>query len=201
MANKAQKAAAAAKAARKAAATPSTPEASSAAAPVAAPTIDKSAEVAGAAQSTVFVVSKLPRGIYLQLFSFVDQQVQVMGGGTRTQRLPMRMPEKVRIRPAVLGFGLIPAYPIIDGWSITRDVPADFWRKWVEQNPGLDIVQKGLIAGFDTEAEAMSYARERGDMRTGLEPLAQDKDPRVMTTNNQNVGDVEIDDETPRPKK
>lgn len=197
---RAQKAAAkaAAKAAERAA-NPN-PAAASAAPEVQAPVIDKSKKVAGAAQSTVFVVSRVTRGLYLQLFSFVEQQVPVMGGGTQLRRMPMRMPDKVRIKPTTLGFGLIPNYPIVDGWSITEGVPSDFWRKWIEQNPELDIVKEGMIAAFETEADARAYAKERPFQRTGLEPLSQEKDPRIQTANNQNVSDVDIDDETPRPK-
>lgn len=197
-AQKAADAAKAAAAARKAEATPT--ETAAGTATVEAPTIDKSKKVAGEAQSTVFVVSKMPRGLYLQLFEFVEQNVPVMGGGTQLRRMPMRMPEKIRIKPAVLGFGLIPAYPMESGFSITRGVPANFWRKWLEQNPKLEIVEKGLIAGFDTEEDARAYCREYAELRTGLEPLLQDKDPRIQTSMNANVGDVEIDDETPRPK-
>lgn len=176
------------------------PAAAVAASEVAAPTIDKSKKVAGGAQSTVFVASKITRGLYLDIFQPTEQTRRVVGGGIERFTQQMRLPERVRIKPAVLGFGLIPAYPIVEGFSITRNVPASHWRKWVEQNPNYEPYTMGLIRAFDTEADAIAYAREHGKLRTGLEPLAQDKDPRVGTSNHQNVGDVEIDDETPRPK-
>lgn len=177
------------------------PIAAGAAGGVTAPAIDKSKKVAGAAQSTVFVVSRVTRGLYLQLFTIVEQKVRVMGGGMDVQKMPMRLPEKVRIKPTTLGHGLIPNYPIVDGWSITEGVPSDFWRKWLEQNPELDIVKSGMIAAFDSEVDARRYAKDRPFMRTGLEPLAQEKDPRVATSNHANVGDIDIDSETPRPKQ
>jgi hypothetical protein len=59
----------------------------------------------------------------------------------------------------------------------------------------------GILRAFDTEAEAIAYAKEHRELRTGLEPLNQDGDPRVATSMNSNVGDVDIDDETPRPKQ
>lgn len=198
---RAQKAAAKAKALKQAAlAAPSNEAAADSAPVVAAPAIDKSKKVAGAAQSTVFVASKVPRGLYLQLFEFVTMDVKVLGGGVDKRVQPMRLPEKVRIRPAILAPGLTPAYLMVDGFSITDGVPADFWRKWMEQNEKLEIVESGLIRGFDTQAEAIAYAKEHAGMRTGLEPLSQEGDPRVQTSMNENLGDIEIDSDTPRPK-
>lgn len=177
----------------------STPTAS-AAAGVAAPVIDKSKKGAGANQSVVFVASKITRGLYLDIFQPVQMSRRVVGGGVENYTQQMRLPDRIRIKPAVLGFGLMPNYPIVDGFSITRDVPADHWRKFVEQNSNYEPLTSGILAAFDTEADAIAYAREHKELRTGLEPLAQDADPRVQTSNNANIGDVDIDDETPRPK-
>lgn len=170
-------------------------------APIAAPTTKDTTKTAGANQSVVFVVSKITRGLYLDIFNPIVQKVPRRGGGFDEVTTQMRMPERIRIKPAVMGFGLIPNYPIIDGFSITRDVPAAHWRKWVEQNSNYEPYTMGILRAFDTEAEAIAYAKEHRELRTGLEPLNQDGDPRVATSMNSNVGDVDIDDETPRPKQ
>lgn len=203
-AQKAAAAAKAAKAARKAA--PETPEAAAAAAnasvpasTAAAPTIHKPDKVAGENQSVVFIASKIPRGLYLDIFKRVEQVVPTKGGFEK-QVSQMRTPDRIRVKPAVLAAGLTPTYPIVSGFSITRGVPAAHWRAWVEQNPQYEPYTMGLVRAFDSEADAIAYANEYEGMRTGLEPLNQDKDDRVMTSNSQNVGDVEIDSETPRPK-
>lgn len=168
---------------------------------VTAPTIDKSKKTAGENQSVVFVASKITRGLYLDIFQPTEMTRRVVGGGVEKFTQQMRLPERIRIKPAILAFGLIPNYPIVDGFSITRDVPANHWRKFVEQNPNYEPLTSGTLRAFDTEADAIAYAKEHKELRTGLEPLSQDGDPRIQTSNNNNVGDVEIDDETPRPKQ
>lgn len=180
----------------------STSESAAGTAPeVAAPTVKETGKVAGANQSFVFVASKITRGLYLDIFQPVEMSRRVVGGGVEKFTQQMRMPERVRIKPARVAMGLTPTYPIVDGFSITRDVPANHWRKFVEQNPNYEPLTSGILAAFETEADAIAYAKEHAELRTGLEPLAQDGDKRVQTSNNNNVGDVEIDDETPRPKE
>lgn len=194
-----QKADRAAKAAKKAAApaaeVPSIEQlAAAAGAAPEAPTIRKSDKVAGANQSTVFVACKMPRGLYLQTHSFMEMDQRVMAGGIEKRRVAVRNPEKFRIKPAVLQFGLIPNFPIVNGFSITRDVPSAMWRQWVEENKNLELLQQGLIAGFDTEADAVAYANEFGKLRTGLEPIDPAGDPRIEQVNNPNLHDIEVDD-------
>jgi hypothetical protein len=153
---------------------------------------------AGDKGGVVFVVSKMPRGIYLQLHETVRQDVRVVGGGIEKRDVAMRVGEPIRLKPTVLPFGAIPNYPIVDGFSITRDVPANFWRKWIEQNGKMTMVEQGLLAGFDTESDAIAYCREHGKLRTGLEPIAQNGDPRVDQTTNPNVSNIEIDTDSTR---
>lgn len=196
---RAQKAAAKAKA-RKLAAPGGTdnPEAAAESAPVQS----RSPKKADATTSvrTVVVASKITRGLYLQHYNPVSMDVRVVGGGVEKRVQPMRLPDKVRIKPAIVAMGMVPNYPIVSGFSITEGVPADFWRKFVEQNPGYEPITEGILRAFDTVADAIAYAKEHEALRTGLEPLNQEKDPRVGTSMNDNVGDVDIDDETPRPK-
>lgn len=160
-----------------------------------APAIHKPGKIAGEHTSTVFVVSKMPRGLYLQLHEFINQDVRVVGGGVEKRLMAVRSSgEKVRIKPAVLAFGLIPNFPINNGFSITADVPSAFWREYVQQNPKLELITSGMLAAFDTMADAMAYTNEYGKLRTGLEPLSQDGDPRIDQANNPNLGDIEVDD-------
>lgn len=192
-----QKAERAAKAARQA--TPTTTPtieqlATAAGAAPEAPTIRKSGDIAGENQSTVFVASKMPRGLYLQTHSFINQDVRVMGGGVEKRQVAVRNPEKFRIKPAVLAFGLIPNFPIVNGFSITKDVPSQLWRDFVQQNPNLELLTTGMLAGFNSEADAIAYANEYGKLRTGLEPIDPAGDARIEQVNNPNLGDVEIDD-------
>lgn len=140
----------------------------------------------------VIVVCKLPRGMYLQLHEFVEQRVRRGGGIVETEQQPMRVGKQHRLKPTVLPMGALPNYTIHRGFSFTP-VPADFWRKYVEQNPKLTMIEQGLLAGFDNEADARAYCNEFEDKKHGLEPLSQKDDPRVEKSFNPNLTDIEID--------
>jgi len=150
-------------------------------------------KVVGEAGRTVVVVCKMPRGLYLQLHSYTKQDVRVMGGGIETRDVAIRDVDKLRLKPTVLPFGMMPNYSIEAGFSINPGIPSDFWRKWMEQNSKLQLVEEGLVRGFDDEASARAYCREFEKKETGLEPLKQEGDLRVEKTNNPNLSDVEID--------
>lgn len=147
----------------------------------------------GVGDRTVVVVCKMPRGMYLQLHEIIDQQVNLSNGGTQIRKMPMRIGEQVRLKPAVLPFGAIPNYPIVDGFSLTRDVDANFWNQYYQQNSNLEMILSGLLCAFDNEIEATAYCREYGKLKHGLEPLAHQKDPRIGTSDSPNVTDIEID--------
>lgn len=142
---------------------------------------------------TVVVVSKMPRGLYLQLTKFIEQDQRVVGGGVEKRRVPMRVGPQVRIKPAVQPFGMMPNYPIVNGFSLTRDVDANFWREYHEQNKNLELITSGLLHACDNETEATAYCREYGALKHGLEPLLQEGDPRVEKSNSENLSDIEID--------
>lgn len=131
--------------------------------------------------------------MYLQLHEFHAQRVRRGGGIVETEQMPMRVGKQVRLKPTVLPMGAIPNYPVVCGFSLTSDVEADFWRKYVEQNPNLTMLTEGLIKGFDDDVEATAYCKEYEALRHGLEPLAQKDDPRIEKSFNPNVTDIEID--------
>lgn len=192
---KAQKAAAAAATAA-AAANKTTAAAEGGA--VEAPTVREAKGTGGVKETSrsVVVVCKMPRGLYLDLHQPVQQDQRIMGGGVEKRTINMRMPERVRLKPAVLPFGAIPNYPIVEGFSLTRDVDANFWRKYSEQNKGLQMITEGLLRGFDTEADAIAYCREYAALKHGIEPLDVDgkkPDPRIEQANSPNLTDIETD--------
>lgn len=149
-----------------------------------------------ATSRTVCVVCKMPRGLLLQLHQALTQDQRVMGGGIEKRQVSMRVGETVRLKPAVLPFGAIPNYPIVEGFSLTRDVDANFWRQYAEQNPKFSMIEEGLLRAFDTEADATAYCREFAKLRHGLEPLdvhGAKMDPRIEQAFNPNLTDVETD--------
>lgn len=142
---------------------------------------------------TVVVVCKMPRGLFLQLHEPIEQQVNLSNGGTQMRKAQMRIGDPVRLKPSVLPFGAIPNYPIVEGFSLTRDVDANFWNQYYQQNKNLEMIQSGLLCAFDNEADATAYCREQAKLKHGLEPLAHADDPRIGKSDSPNVTDIEID--------
>lgn len=153
----------------------------------------KAGDGLSATARTCVVVSKMPRGLYLQLTEFITQDQRVVGGGVEKRRVPMRVGPQVRIKPSVQPFGMIPNYSIVSGFSLTRDVDAEFWRQYADQNKNLEMITSGLLRAFDNEADATAYCREHAALKHGLEPLAQEDDPRVERSTSENLTDIEID--------
>jgi hypothetical protein len=192
--------AAAARAAAKNTASKNAPATAPSTEKVAAPAIkDNAGQKLGG--RTVVVACKMPRGLMLQLTQFINQDTRVMGGGVEKRQVPMRVGDQVRLKPAILPFGAIPNYPIVCGFSLTRDIDANFWREYAEQNKNLTMITEGLLAAFDTEADANAYCREYEAKRTGFEPLAHRGDPRVEQTFNPNVSNIDIDTDQPTAQR
>lgn len=197
--SKVEKARRAAKAAKTAAAAPP----ASSETTVAAPAVRETKGIGGvkATSRTVVICCKWPRGLYLQHTQFISQDVRVSGGGVEKRQVPMRIGPQVRIKPSVLPFGALPNYPIICGFSLTLDVDAEFWRVYAEQNNGFEMITSGLLHACDNEADAKAYCLEFEAMKHGLEPLSQEKDPRVEPEFNPNLTDIEIDTDSAVPAR
>lgn len=148
---------------------------------------------------TVFVACKSPRGLYLQITEWIDQDVRVMGGGIETRKVSMRVGDPVRLRPTVLPFGTVPNYPIVSGFSLT-EIDAEFWKRWYELNKNFSMLEAGLLCAFDKEADARAYAREYAALKHGLEPMGQQGDPRTEQPTSENLTDLDIDTDAPKGK-
>jgi hypothetical protein len=154
--------------------------------------------------STVTVACKVPIGIELQLQRKSQVPEPVMNTGA--VRMVDRW-EKYGRTIAVFG----PAYPvgqtprgmwdkpaIHGGYALTPNVPADFWDEWLEQNRENPVVTAGLIFAHARRENTIAEAREKKDLRSGLEPLNPDNDPRMpraLNTGGMRVTSVETADE------
>lgn len=89
---------------------------------------------------------KLPNGLYLELGKPGDDDyTRVRLEGSNGARI-------------VGGFGLTP-------------VSKAFWDKWVKKNAKLEFVKKGMVFAMDTDASAVDFAKERAELKHGMEPL------------------------------
>ena len=138
---------------------------------------------------TVSVACKLPNGVILRGFRFETFQRPVIGGGMREVKEAVQTGEVFKINGNAAPY----AQPLLDAegnpiqleqsFAITRDVPKDFWDRWLEQNKDTPMVKHGLIfaAPAAKPLELRAAAKAHRDNRHGLEPIdthPDAKDPR-----------------------
>lgn len=148
--------------------------------------------------ATVTVGCKLPHGIILHLYDMVDVDIQVMGGGVKTVKQAQRRTDvEVRINGNAVVHGRAPQHQIVgrggeftDGVALTAGVPKDVWDQWLAANKHSDVVRNGLIFACESHQRAVDQARDHSQKRSGLEPLAQDKDPRAPRGSRTSLGSV-----------
>jgi hypothetical protein len=128
---------------------------------------------------TVTVACKLPHGLVLRLFAMEDHDEPVMGGGTKTVKRAIAIGDPVTIHGVATPFGQVPKAPIVGGFALTAGVDAEFFAAWLKQNAKSAVVRNGLIFGHEKPETAQKKAAEMADLRSGLEPLVPDKDPRI----------------------
>lgn len=155
---------------------------------------------------TVTVACNHPPGLLLHLDEMVEQDVPVLGGGTKTVKVARRVGPEVKINGPAVPHGVAPKFVIVgatrapdgslgrDGYALTPNVDAEFFRKWMEQNKDTALVQNRVIYALEKDADAKAWATDNKDARSGLEPLNPKNDPRRPKTSNPNVKDIETAD-------
>lgn len=120
---------------------------------------------------TVTVACKLPHGLELRVFDMIETQEPMFGGGYKPVKVARERAERAIIKGNAFPQEKGPSGPIIGGFALTHGVPKDLWDLWIKQNARLVAVQKGLIFAHlkadNTEAEA----REKEEIKSGLERL------------------------------
>lgn len=141
------------------------------------------------AGSTVTVACKVPNGLLLRVGKWSERDVPVLGGGTRTEREWHPDPEKIKVHGPSRAPGEDPRAPISGGYALTPGVPADVWERWLEDNKDSPLVKNQMILAHAKQDHAGGMAADRKDLRSGLEPMKQDGDPRMPRQGNPNLPD------------
>ena len=71
------------------------------------------------------------------------------------------------------------AAQVVGGYAVTHGVPKDLWDKWLSDNEKSAMVQNKVIFAHEKSSYGDGQATEQKGVRTGMEPLAQKKDPRA----------------------
>lgn len=144
--------------------------------------LPKDVGAGGSSSGTVTVGCKLPGGLILRLFEFREQPEPILGGGTKMVQMSTEVGERVIIHGCAAPHGQSPAAPLTNqGYALTFNVPAEFFENWLEQNRDMDMVRNGLIfaASSTNASDVNAKSRERDGIRSGMEPLEPDTDPRM----------------------
>lgn len=137
-----------------------------------------SASAPATGTDTVVVYCKHPQGIILQAGEFFERVEGSIDGRPRNVREWRRTADPFVVAGPATPFGQQPKSVVVGGYALTMGVPRDLWEKWLSENERTPIVQNGLIFARDA-VDYAGKAKEQESIKTGLEPLAQGKDPRV----------------------
>lgn len=127
---------------------------------------------------TVTVGLKMPNGLVLRTFTWMETNEPVMGGGSRTSKIATPDGWSVRLNGTAVPFGKTPRYMIIGGYAMTKGVDAAKFKQWYEENKDSDIVKNELIAAYSEEASTHDFADEHAKIRSGLEAIDPDNLPK-----------------------
>lgn len=142
----------------------------------------------------VTVGCKLPNGLKMRTFRFIEIPEPVQGGGMRFVKQAQATGEEVKLAGFAVPFGKRPKFDIIGDFALTKNVDAKFFRTWLEQNKDLDLVKNGLIFCHKDHHSAQDHAEEHAELMSGLEPLVPDTDVRIPKARNKNLEDVKTAD-------
>jgi len=70
---------------------------------------------------------------------------------------------------------------VIGGHGITEDVDKVFFDAWMKKNAKLKFVKDGLIFAHEETDSTKAEAKEKADVKTGLEPLDTNAKPDGIT--------------------
>lgn len=148
---------------------------------------------------TVTVGCKIPTGLKLQLFRKVQWPEETRGGTIMRDRWD-RYGAHVIVRGPAVPTGTAPKgyrrpAAIVGGYGITPNVDADFMREWMQQNAQNPVVVSGMIFVQNDNASAVDQSKDQRELRSGLEPIVPDNDPRIPKPVDGNVGSIETAEE------
>lgn len=146
----------------------------------------------------VSIACKLPHGLIMQCWEFVEEKEPILGGGYRTFKVARarKGADGDAVKYFVNGINT-PRAKIAFGYAITENLPEDFVRLYFEQHADQEFIKNKLVFFFRKLADTEACAKEHEKTLSGLEPmsvplpneLADVSDPRwrAWGSRNRNV--------------
>lgn len=144
------------------------------------PTLPKPPTHGGAtsAGAKVIVCCKHPQGLELRICQSQEIKEHVIGGGVRVSEQWFPTGDAIRVRGPAAPHGVQLNVPVVGGYALTYNVSKDFWDAWLDQNKLNPLVLNKMIFAYDDRDHAEGASADLAGVRSGLEPLVPDKDPR-----------------------
>jgi|SRR5580700_25691 hypothetical protein len=162
----------------------------------AAPAILKGDEIPNNGTVTV-ACNVATTGIVLQLYEFEESEEPVLGGGTRVRKVAVAVGDPITIFGTSVAKGVVPRCEILMGYALTKNVDAQFIKKWLKDNAQSPLVKNGCIHAWATNRDNRNWTKENESRRSGLQPIVpgvDDKgrplDLRVPRRRNTGIGNV-----------
>ncbi len=124
--------------------------------------------------NTVSVACKLPNGLILQLYKMETRSEATMMG-FRDVKVAVPVGERITLNGNAVHVDRAPKHEIMNGFGITRNVPAEFFTQWLKDNHDMKAVREGMIFACDSNGRMADESRDKQSIRTGLEPLDTSK--------------------------
>lgn len=134
---------------------------------------------------TVTVACKMPHGLILRLFEFVETTQAAPSGHVVVKEARERVnpgtdqPSRVKIQGYLnreMSRMLTPSQA--PSWVLTEAVDKGFWDEWTKQNKDFDPFVNGLIFAAPNAAAAHREIANRMAMRNGFEPVDPSNMPK-----------------------
>lgn len=161
-------------------------------------------------RGNVIIACRMPvSGIELQLcdMRIVSENTQT---GSREVKQFFKVGKKYLVVGTAYPRGQIPPGfpdkpPMVNGYALTRGVPADFWDEWKEQNKLDPMVVNNHIFAYPDIDRVRGVAKENKGAWTGFEPMTLTKtgegekvrytDPRIARPTLSGVSPLQVEED------
>ena len=133
----------------------------------------------------ISVACKVPNGIILRTGAFVDVPESVLGGGVRISRVWQADGKSIELKGPARPFGGEAKAPVEGGYALNHQIDSDLWERWLADNKDSPLVTNHIVFAAAKRDAIEGQARDKRDIRSGMEPLNPRKDPRTTTLNSK----------------
>jgi len=148
--------------------------------------------------ATVTVACKLPSGLIIRGMRADVRLVPVLGGGHREEKFWKEDGRRVEILGNARPQGGSFKTRVVGGYALTHGVPRDLWDQWLEANEDQPMVKNGLIMACGSVEDAAEFGRENRGIKSGLERLDPNGDPRRPRPLMEHVAEIATGDNQPK---